>query len=264
MHNAALAELGLDNEYKYEAMPLPGDELHGLVESLRKREIEGANITIPYKTKVMTYLSTISSEGLAVGAINTLHRERGVVIGSNTDIRGFTESLREHGVNPRGIGATILGAGGAAKSVAFALAESGAEKLGIYNRTMTAAKRLVLEIARDRSVEVHAGTNPTKNELVESELLVNCTPVGMAGHSIDESPLEQSFPSSNLVVMDLVYNPLHTRLLKDAQDAGCETIDGVGMLVHQGAAGFELWTGKSAPIEVMRNAVLQALGGEHR
>jgi shikimate dehydrogenase len=263
MHNAALAELGLDDEYNYEAMPLSSDALQGLVESISKHEIEGANITLPYKTKVMRYMSTISSEGLAVGAVNTLHRENGLVIGSNTDIRGFIEAIREKGINSRGLSATILGAGGAAKSVAYALAEAGAIKLGIFNRSLGAASRLALEISQNRPVDVRADRTPTKEDLEESDLLINCTPVGMAGHSIDESPLEQSKLSSGLVVMDLVYNPLYTRLLREAQDAGCKTIDGVGMLVYQGAVGFELWTGKLAPTVVMRDAVLQALGEEN-
>ncbi|MHA2119301.1 MAG: shikimate dehydrogenase family protein, partial [Candidatus Thorarchaeota archaeon] len=211
MHNAALREMGLDNEYKYEAMPLPNDALRGLVESIRKCELEGANITIPYKTKVMTYLSTVSSEGLAVGAVNTIHIENGLAIGSNTDIRGFIAAIREEGVNPHGLSAIILGAGGAAKSVAYGLAESGVDRLGIFNRTEAAAKRLTQEISRGRELEVHAGTTPTKEILTESDLLVNCTPVGMAGHSIDESLLEQSNLSRNLVVMDLVYNPLRTK-----------------------------------------------------
>ncbi|MFW9966656.1 MAG: shikimate dehydrogenase [Candidatus Thorarchaeota archaeon] len=262
MHNAALAELGLDDKYNYEAMPLPSDALPGLVESISRHEIEGANITLPYKTKITRYLSTISSEGLAVGAVNTLHRENDLVIGSNTDVRGFIEAIREKGVNPRGLSATILGAGGVAKSVAYALAEAGAIELGIFNRTIDAARRLALEIGRNRPVEVRADKTPAKEDLEDSDILINCTPVGMAGYSIDESPLEQSNLSSGLVVMDLVYNPLNTRLLRDAQDAGCKTIDGVGMLVHQGALGFELWTGKPAPIAVMRDAVLQALGVE--
>jgi shikimate dehydrogenase len=264
MHNAALKEMNLDNEFKYEAMPLPNDALRGLVESVRKRELEGANITIPYKTKIMTYLSTVSSEGLAVGAVNTIHRENDLVIGSNTDIRGFIAAIREEGVNPRGLSAIILGAGGAAKSVAYGLAESGADRLGIFNRTEAAAEKLAQVIHRGRELEVRVGTTPTKEILAESELLVNCTPVGMAGHSIDESPLEQSNLSTNLIVMDLVYNPLRTKLLTHAKKVGCTTIDGVGMLVHQGATSLELWTGKTAPIEVMRAAVLQALGGEDR
>jgi shikimate dehydrogenase len=262
MHNAALAELGLDSEFRYEAMPLPSDALRGLVEAIRKRELEGANITIPHKTEVMAYLSTISAESLAVGAVNTLHRENGLVIGSNTDVRGFTEAIREKNVNPRGISAVILGAGGAAKSVAYGLAESGAARLGIFNRTIGAAKRLAMETARERPVEVRTGLTPTEEDLEESDLLVNCTPVGMAGHSMAESPLKSSMLSSGLVVMDLVYNPLRTKLLLEAEEAGCQTIDGVGMLVHQGAIGFQLWTAKKAPIVVMRDAVLRELGGQ--
>ncbi|MFW9889697.1 MAG: shikimate dehydrogenase [Candidatus Thorarchaeota archaeon] len=261
MHNAALAELGLDDEFKYESMPLRSSELRRFVELVRKREIEGANITTPHKTKVITYLSTISPESLAVGAVNTLHRRDGLVIGSNTDIQGFTEAIRESGVNPKGISAVILGAGGAARSVAYGLAEAGATRLGIFNRTVDAARRLTSAISRGRSLEVHSGLEPTEDDLKNTDLLVNCTPVGMAGHSPKASPLESSVLPRGVVVMDLVYNPLRTKLLAEADEAGCNTIDGVGMLVHQGAVGFQLWTGKKAPVEVMRAAVLAALGG---
>ncbi|MFW9801710.1 MAG: shikimate dehydrogenase [Candidatus Thorarchaeota archaeon] len=264
MHNAALTELGLDDEFKYEAMPLSSNELRGFVESVRRREIEGASITIPHKTKVMTYLSTISSEGLAVGAVNTLHRKDGLVIGSNTDIQGFTEAIRENGLDPQGINAVILGAGGAARSVAYGLTEAGVARLGIFNRTVDAANRLASVMPRGRLLKVRSGAKPTKDDLEHSDLLVNCTPVGMAGYSPEESPIESSLLSSSVVVMDLVYNPLRTKLLMEADEAGCKTIDGVGMLVHQGAIAFQLWTGKKAPVEVMKDTVLRALVGNDR
>ncbi|MFW9802629.1 MAG: shikimate dehydrogenase [Candidatus Thorarchaeota archaeon] len=262
MHNAALAELGLDDEFRYDALPLPSDELRGFMESVRNREIEGANITIPYKTRVMAYLSTVSAEGKAVGAVNTLHRKDGLIIGGNSDIMGFIEAIRERGVDPRGIKAVILGAGGAARAVAYGLAEAGATRLGIYNRTVDAAWRLVSVIGRDRPLIVFARAKPTTDDLDKTNLIVNCTPVGMAGHSLNESPLESSKLPSHVAVMDLVYNPLRTKLLLDAERAGCKTIDGVGMLVHQGAIGFQLWTSMNAPVKVMREAVIHALGGK--
>ncbi|MFQ5834008.1 MAG: shikimate dehydrogenase [Candidatus Thorarchaeota archaeon] len=264
MHNASLAAMDLKHEYRYEARPLLKDELPALVESIRTGALEGANITIPYKTEVMTHLTTISEEGLAVGSVNTLYRNDDGVTGCNTDIEGFDEALREQDVDPRGLSATILGAGGAAKAVAFALAEAGVRRLDILNRTQVKAEELATAIERGRNIEIRVGALPTsKHELQESDLLVNCTPVGMRDHSINGTPLRGSLLRKELVVMDLVYNPLRTRFLKEAEEAGCKTIDGSGMLVHQGAASLELWTGREPPIEIMRGAVLEALGGRH-
>ncbi len=264
MHNAALAAMGLEHEYRYEARPLLKDDLPELVESIRGGALEGANITIPYKTEVMAHLTTISEEGLAVGSVNTLYLSDGDVTGCNTDIKGFDKALREQDVDPHGLSATILGAGGAAKAVAFALAEAGVRRLDILNRTHVRAEELASVIERSRDIEIRVGALPTsKRELQDSDLLVNCTPVGMRDHSINDTPLGDSLLGKELVVMDLVYNPLRTRLLKEAEGIGCKTIDGSGMLVHQGAASLELWTGREPPIEVMRGAVLEALGGRH-
>ncbi|MFW9800129.1 MAG: shikimate dehydrogenase family protein, partial [Candidatus Thorarchaeota archaeon] len=116
-------------------------------------------------------------------------------------------------------------------------------------------------VERGRDIEIRVGALPTsKHELQETNLLVNCTPVGMRNHSINDTPLAGSLLREELIVMDLVYNPLRTRFLKEAREAGCKTIDGTGMLVHQGAASLELWTGREPPIEVMRGVVLEALG----
>ena len=262
MHNTAFKALGLNEEYHYDTRPLLREDLPDFVQSIRNGEIEGGNITIPYKTQIMSLLSSFSTESIVLGAVNTLYRDKGQVVGCNTDVVGFTQALKAKGVDVQGFRAIILGAGGAAKAVAYALIEGGVERLVVLNRTHAHAQFLVDSFHSRKNVEISWVPIPnSKEEMPESDLLVNCTPVGMSGHSPTETPLNASLFSKNMVVMDVVYNPQKTRFLEDAQRVGCKTIDGVDMLVYQGAASFELWTGEKPPVEIMRSAVLEALGG---
>ena len=260
MQNAALSAMGLNQEFHYDLNPLPEDKLNTLVESIRGGTIYGANITIPYKIKIMEYIDAISDEGLAVGSVNTLSKEDSKVVGFNTDVAGFTKALGEHEIDLRGSSATLLGAGGAAKAVTYALAEVGIDKLEILNRTLDKAEQLASTISIQRSVEVRTGElSLNEKSLTDTDIVVNCTPIGMRGHSFTQSPIPKSSLHEDLIVMDLVYNPLKTRLLQNAHDIGCKTIDGSSMLVHQGARSLEIWTGQKAPVEVMRSAVQDAL-----
>jgi shikimate dehydrogenase len=261
MHNAALKEMGLETSYRYDVQPTPAHELQSCVESIRIGILEGANITIPYKTDIMNHLDVISEEATSVGSVNTLRRYEDRVIGCNTDVSGFTESLKENAVSLKGLHATILGAGGAARAVAYALVNEGVRRLDILNRTLTRAERLAERFNTHDTCEVHVWSNTAKFDFSETNLLVNCTPVGMSGHSINESPLRRSDLHSDMVVVDLIYNPRRTKLLQNAERAGCLVIDGTGILVFQGAAALELWVGEKPPIEVMRSAVHLALGG---
>ncbi|MFX1483811.1 MAG: shikimate dehydrogenase [Promethearchaeota archaeon] len=262
MHNAAFSAMGLDTELHYDSLQLRPDELSNLIDDIKNEIILGANITIPYKTEIMKHLSLIDEESKALGAVNTLYVDDGDVIGSNTDIFGFREALREHGVRVRGLCASILGAGGAARAVAHALVEDGIESLEILCRTRQKAEDLVSMVQRFSDIQVSLNCSSSGDyQHHETDLLVNCTPVGMRGHSLSETPLSSSYLTEGLVVMDLVYNPLQTRLLTEAQRTGCKTIAGIEMLVKQGAASFELWTGRKPPTAVMKEAVLDALGG---
>jgi shikimate dehydrogenase len=262
MHKAAFSALDLSDKFTYEAWILESDQLPTLVESIRDGKLEGANITIPYKTRIMAHIANISDIGKAVGSVNTLYRESNDVAGCNTDVVGFTKAIEEIGIILRGLRVAILGAGGAAKAVAFALAQAGVGGLYIANRSLPRAERLAKAVGQYKQTGVNFGDmTKSERELSDSDLIVNCTPVGMKGHSINETPLEKHLLSEGQVVMDLVYNPLQTKFLKEAHETGCETIGGAGMLVYQGAASFEMWTGKVAPVEVMRSAVLQILRG---
>jgi shikimate dehydrogenase len=262
MHNAALDAMGLGSEFHYDTYPITREELPQLVQLIHNATLEGANITIPYKIQVIPFLSSLSPESLAIGAVNTLYRDENQVVGCNTDVQGFLKTLKENDVSIRKLRTTILGAGGAAKAVAHALVREGVEKIVIFNRTPERAQALVESLRNHKVVEVDWSRISIIHERhLETDLIVNCTPIGMSGHSPSESPLHKTLFSKNMVVMDLIYNPLQTRLLKEAEQAGCKTIDGVSMLVHQGAISLEMWTGKKPPMEIMRNVVLESLGG---
>ncbi|MBY8996992.1 MAG: shikimate dehydrogenase [Candidatus Thorarchaeota archaeon] len=262
MHNAALNEMGLDSSYRYDIQPTRAHELQTCVQSIREGSLEGANVTTPYKTDIMNYLEEVSEEATAVGSVNTLYRSEDRVAGCNTDVSGFLESLKEYGVSLKGRHATILGAGGAARAIGYALVNDEVAGLNVLNRSLARAEELVRNLNTQGTCDVHVGpTNTAEFDFNETDLLVNCTPIGMVGHSVTETPLGSKNLHSDMVVVDLVYNPRRTKLLQEAERVGCLIIDGIGMLVHQGAEALELWVGKKPPIEVMRSAVIQALGG---
>lgn len=260
MHNAALETLELDREYCYDKVLLQKSDLKKFVESLESGLINGANITLPFKTSVIPFLSNITKEAEAVGAVNTIYRKDSDVIGSNTDVQGFLNVLHENDVDLEGSCVTIIGAGGVARAVAFALVSKDISVLKILNRTKLNAEKLVTSIKQVSDVNLQSGSLTSfGNSEDEIDLLINCTSIGMVGQSIGKSPVDKNLMSSNTVVMDLVYNPMVTKLLEDAVQIGCRVIDGVGMLLHQGALSFESWTGLKPPLNVMRKALLQVL-----
>lgn len=261
MHNAALKAMNLNNEFHYDKKNLVEDDLCNLVTSIELGEIEGANITIPYKTAIMSFLSKVTKTAELVGAVNTIYKIDSEVVGENTDVPGFLKALEENGVNPRNQGATILGAGGAARAISYALVQSGVSNIDIFSRSERKAENLAISTKQHGNVRVNFGVLPTCDDsVIETDLLVNCTPVGMTGHSAGLSPIPIDVLSSDTTVVDIVYNPRSTKLLEDADKVGCRVIDGVEMLVHQGALSFEYWIGSSPPIGVMRKEVLQFLG----
>ena len=262
MHNAALKLMNLDNDFHYEKKNLMEDDLCNLVASIELGEIAGANITIPYKTAIMSLLSKVTKAAELVGAVNTIYKIDSGAVGENTDVLGFLKALKENGMNPRNQGATILGAGGAARAISYALVQSEVSNLDIFSRSESKAKELAITTRRHGNVRVNFGALPTSDDsVIETDLLVNCTPVGMTGHSVGLSPIPIDVLSSDTTIVDIVYNPIRTKLLEDADKVGCRVIDGVEMLVHQGALSFEYWTGSSPPIGVMRKEVLYSLGG---
>jgi shikimate dehydrogenase len=256
MHNAALRACGLDG-WRYDKLPLPPEEMGAMLEALRAAGCVGANVTIPHKQTIVPFLDELSDTARTIGAVNTVVKRDGKLNGENTDAAGFLRSLHEREIHPRGARTFILGAGGAAAAVAFALANEGAQRLVIVNRTMSRAADLAARLhAKFPSLELAANHWEL---LPNADILVNATAMGMAPQT-DNSPIPpQLVIPRGAVVFDLVYNPSETKLMREAADAGARCIGGLEMLVYQAAYSFRMWTGCEARVEVMREAAREAL-----
>ncbi|UCD73346.1 MAG: shikimate dehydrogenase, partial [Candidatus Bathyarchaeota archaeon] len=258
MQNAAFRELELD--YAYLAFRVPKELLKSAILGMAGLGIVGLNVTIPHKLEVMKYLDHIDEDALLIGAVNTVVNRDGELIGYNTDGIGAVEALERSGIQVKGKRIAILGAGGGSRAVAFKLAES-ARSITILNRTKSRAVALAKTLGKKRNVEVKAdrlNDDTLATTLSEIDLLVNATSIGMWPNT-GVSPIKKSLLPRGLTVFDIVYNPVQTQLLCDASEKDCRVVEGVDMLVYQGAAAFELWTGTRAPIEAMRRAVMDNL-----
>lgn len=261
MHNAAFEALGLN--YVYLPFRVHREGLKAAISGMRALNIAGLNVTIPHKMAVIPFLDKLDLLAGRIGAVNTIANENGELAGYNTDASGFLEALRAQGVESEGKRIIILGAGGAAKGISFILAEAGASLI-ILNRTLYRAKELASQIAQDCQQKIEAMTlneANLKRAFDRADILVNTTSVGMTP-DVDRTPVPGNLLGSRLVVSDIVYNPLETRLLREAKAAGARTIDGLDMLVWQGALAFEKWTGQKAPFEIMKQAAIKALQDE--
>ena len=252
MHNAAFSHLGINAEYKL--FDVPPQDLDKFF-SLTSGDICGLNVTVPYKEKVLG-LAELDGDSLylkKVNALNTLVRCSGGWRGFNTDIPGFIRHLRE-GFDPEGKKAAILGAGGASRAVVYALASSGVKEMVVFDvdplKSMAVSK-MIKEVFP--GYPISAVARPEELRLEDKELLVNATPAGLKGG--DPCAIDPGLLHGGLFVYDLIYNPQETKLLKEAKAKGARTLNGLGMLLYQGALSFEYFTGKTAPIEVMRSAL---------
>jgi shikimate dehydrogenase len=255
MYNKAFEFLGLD--YFYVAFRVKEDVLAKAVEGIRSLEIRGANVTIPYKLKVMEYLDEVDDLALEIGAVNTIINEDGRLTGLNTDGVGAIEALREKGCKLKDKRVMILGAGGGGRAVSYFAAREFPSELMILNRTEEKAFGLAQNLKRKFDTDVkHYPLDSLKKEIENTDVLINCTSVGMFPN--DDSIVPKDFLRKDLTVMDIVYNPIETKLLREAKDVGAKTIDGVGMLVNQGDIAFKLWTGKEAPVGLMRKVVTES------
>ncbi len=254
MHNAAFAALGLD--WRYELFPVPPEQFESEVARLINAGCRGFNVTIPHKQAAFRLpgVSEITPAAEGIGAVNTLIvKPDGTLKADNTDWRGFTADLRAHGVEiSPDQSCLVLGTGGAARAVVFALRQMGVKTITLATpieneqlegQLMLEPKLIMLDEIKD----------------VAYEVVIACTPVGMAPN-IYESPWPEDTPiSPDVFLYDLIYNPPVTRLMQQAREAGAQAVGGLGMLVQQGAAAFELWTGQSPPIDVMMDAARTAL-----
>jgi len=253
MHNAAFQNLGLD--WRYELLEIPPAQIAHAVTRVREEDCAGANVTIPHKQAVIPFLDQLAEHAQQVGAVNTLVKRDGKLIGDNTDVYGLTLALREASVELRDARVAILGAGGAARAAAFALAEAEATSITILNRTASRAESLASD-GQKFFPNVKFAVNALAM-LSEATLIINATSVGMSPHA-DASPMPTRFPCG-AVAFDMVYRPPRTMFLRDADRDGARGVGGIAMLVHQGALALELWTGRRAPVETMRDAALREL-----
>ena len=250
---------------RYDAWPTPPERLGDEADRLRGDEYLGANVTVPHKERVIEHLDDIDSWASLVGAVNTIVREGRRLVGYNTDAYGFVKSLKEMGgFEPEGKRVLLLGAGGAARAAAFGLAKENVASLTIANRTLERAQSLADDVRGSaHDVEAIAVTDAAlERAAANADLIVNSTSIGMRHGTADgQTPLEARLIPSGALVYDMVYNPAETPLLAEARSAGARTLGGLPMLIYQGAAAFERWTGKDAPIEVMFRAGEKALAG---
>ena len=245
MHNAALAASGINGVY----LPFSAPDIAAAVTGIRGLGVQGVSVTIPHKEKVMALLDEIDPVAQKIGAVNTVMNTDGTLKGLNTDWLGATRALEEK-IDLNGVEAVILGAGGSARAIGFGLLERRA-KFVLCSRTESRGKALADELGC-----LWVSLDEADN--LSGDILINATSVGMQPH-IENSPVPERILSRFQVVMDIVYAPLKTRFLQEAEVRGCVTINGLEMLLYQGVAQFELWTGKVAPVELMRKALAEAL-----
>ncbi len=258
MHNAAFNKLGLD--YTYLPFEVKPERLKEAVMGIKGLNLRGVNLTIPHKEEVIPYLDQVSKEARLIGAVNTIKNKDGKLIGYNTDGQGFITSLKEEAnFIARDKNILIIGAGGAAKAIAFQLALEGANSLYISNRTISRAEELVLTI-ESKLNEIKVDPVPLEDRKLEMiigqiDLVIDTTPVGMYP-KVDVKPvINPKLLHDDLIVTDIVYNPVETSLLRSAKAVGAKTVSGLGMLLYQGVLAFEIWTGRKAPVEIMKEVL---------
>jgi len=246
MHNAAFSACDLN--YVYLAFRVT--DIRGAITGIRALGIRGLSVTIPYKIEVSRLIDEIDPIAQRIGAVNTIVNEDGRLIGYNTDGEGAMRAL-EARIDLANKRVVLIGAGGAARSLAFSVRERNA-KLTILNRTVERARHLAAEIGAN-----YGGLDDFE-AIQQADVIIHATSVGMYPH-VNEVIIPTDLLSPNQVVFDIVYNPIQTALLRQAQKRGCPIIQGYEMLVYQGAAQFELWTGVKAPVEVMMRAIKEKL-----
>ena len=259
MHNAAFAALALN--WRYLAFEVNPKNLRAAIEGAKAMNFAGLNLTVPHKLLALEMVDELDVSAKVWGAVNTINFQNGRAIGFNTDADGIATSLREDlKIKLRGARVLLLGAGGAGRTAALKLASEGVSELFLANRTFSKILELQNEIAK-KFPAVYVGLNYPKDSKAKIDLVLNATSIGLKKN--DGLPFDGNQFSQNQAraVYDMIYRPAETRLLAAAKKSGCKTANGLGMLLHQGAKAFEIWTGKSAPLDVMRRALGQNIYG---
>ncbi|MHA1271713.1 MAG: shikimate dehydrogenase [Candidatus Helarchaeota archaeon] len=258
MHTEAFNKIGFNCVYL--ACKIEKKNLKTTVESIKVLNMIGANVTIPHKVEIMKYLDEIDPIAVDIGAINTIVNKNGKLYATNTDGIGAVRSLRESGIKLKNTNVVMIGAGGVARPIAFYLLKE-INQLYITDIRDSAASNLqsALEKRYPGKVSIFQSNNENLKNVIEmSNLLINCTPVGMFP-KINETPVPKSLLRDDLNIFDVVYNPLETQLIKDAKSIGAKAVGGIKMFLYQGVEGFELWTGKKAPVELMEKIIIEEL-----
>lgn len=260
MHNAAFKKLGMD--YLYIPFRVKPERLPQAIAGLRALNVRGFNVTIPHKVSVIPLLGSLDPLAEKIGAVNTVVNDGGSLKGYNTDAEGFLRALTGRGIEPWDKNIVILGAGGASRAISYVLAERDA-RLTILNRKLELdwAEDIARLIQKDLGADVRVGelgSRRLSSALNAADILVNATSVGMSP-DINKSPVPAKLLKSSLVVFDIVYNPIMTRLLTEAKAVGARVISGIDMLAWQGALAFEKWTGQPAPLDLMRREAIRML-----
>ncbi len=261
MHEAVFKKLNLP--HTYDAIDVIPENLKQFIETT---DYDGLNVTIPHKVEVMKHLDEIKNEAKQIQAVNTIsfsqlptpnsQLQQSKIVGDNTDWVGFQESLKEEGINLQNKNVLVIGAGGVSRAILVSLKNNNANII-LTNRTKQKAINLNQQLNLNAKI-IDYQELTTKNQLPEADIIVNTTSIGMHPNT-EQSPIPKEFLKPNHIIFDAVYNPLKTKLIKDAESIGCKTISGVNMLVHQGAQSLRIWLGINPPIEIMKKEVLKKL-----
>ena len=252
---AAFKALNLN--YRYNTMLVYPEDLEIAIKSLKALHMKGTHITIPHKVSVIPYLDELTETAKLIGAVNTIYEKDGKMVGENTDGKGFIKSLEDENISITGKKAVLLGAGGAARAISIELALAGIKEIIIVNRTASRGEELVDLINSKTDVKAtFVLWNHSYNIPEDVDFVINCTSIGLYP-DIHIPDIDYTTLSTNMLVCDVIPNPLHTNFMEKSESCGCKTLDGFSMLINQAAISFKLWTNVDAPIEIMKAAMMK-------
>ena len=258
MHNNAYKQLNMD--YVYIAFHVQPENIENLINSSKTLDIKGLNVTIPHKTTIIPYLDEIDETAEKIGAVNTIQFKNGIAKGYNTDGIGAIKSIQEH-TTLKDKNILIIGAGGASKAISFTLINENINSLTIANRSQNNAENLINNIKKQTEFTNinYQQINNVDEILNQTDIIINTTPIGMYPNHQVKPPIKTDNINNKHVIMDIIYNPLETQLLKQAKEKGATTINGTSMLINQGLESFKIFTGKEATYESFEEALLGQL-----
>lgn len=259
MEEAAFAALGLD--YRYLTIKVNAEDIEAAMKAVRVLHMRGINLTIPHKVSAIPYVDELSPEAQIIGAINIVVNNNGVLWGDNTDGKGFLKSLTDRGISVEGKTITVLGAGGASRAISVVCALQGASRLHIINGSVERGSELVALLTEKTSAKADLICwENTVSVPEDTDILINATSVGLYPN-VDQKPnINYDTIQAGMVVCDVVFNDPNTLFLQEAVRRGAVTVNGLGMLVNQGALNFKLWTGQEAPVDVMTETLQREFG----